>query len=62
LLKERSVDHSRVRWTGKGQIAGADGRGHSVVVDAPPEYSYRALETEPSRLEGLDVDKDGSYT
>lgn len=32
------MDFAKVRWTGKRQFVGVDGAGHSVVMDAKPEY------------------------
>lgn len=32
------MDTARVRLTGKRQFTGVDGAGHSVVMDAKPEY------------------------
>jgi putative redox protein len=32
------MDVARVRWTGKRQFVGTDALGHSVVMDARPEY------------------------
>lgn len=32
------MDQARVRWTGRRQFVGTDAVGHSVVMDAKPEY------------------------
>lgn len=32
------MDEARVRWTTKRQFIGTDGAGHSIVMDAKPEY------------------------
>ncbi|TLM97584.1 MAG: OsmC family protein, partial [Actinobacteria bacterium] len=32
------MNSARIRWTGKRQFVGFDDAGHSVVMDATPEY------------------------
>lgn len=32
------MDEAKVRWTGRRQFVGVDGYGHSIVMDAKPEY------------------------
>ncbi len=51
------MDTARVTWTGKRQFVGTDAVGHSVVMDARPEYKgegsgFRPLELVMQGLAG----------
>lgn len=41
------MDQARVRWTGRRQFVGVDGWGHSIVMDARPEYHGEASGIRP---------------
>lgn len=44
------MDHARVRWTAGRQFVGTDGAGHSVVMDALPEYKGEGSGIRPIEL------------
>lgn len=44
------MDVARVRWTGKRQFVGTDEAGHSVVMDARPEYKGEGSGFRPVEL------------
>ena len=44
------MDTARVRWTGRRQFVGTDGAGHSVVMDAKPEYKGEGSGIRPMEL------------
>lgn len=44
------MDQARVRWTGGRQFVGTDGAGHSVVMDAKPEYKGEGSGIRPIEL------------
>ncbi len=49
------MDHAKVTWTGKRRFVGVDGAGHSVVMDASPEYKGEGSGIRPTEmvLQGL---------
>jgi len=49
-MEESSVDRARVRWTGRRQLVGVDEAGHSVVMDAKPEYKGEGSGIRPVEL------------
>jgi len=44
------MDTARVRWTGKRQFVGTDAAGHSIVMDARPEYKGEGSGIRPMEL------------
>lgn len=44
------MDVARVRLTGRRQLVGVDGAGHSVVMDAKPEYKGEGSGIRPVEL------------
>jgi len=44
------MDIARVKWAGKRQFVGTDGMGHSVVMDARPEYKGEGSGIRPLEL------------
>jgi len=44
------MDIARVKWTGKRQFVGTDGAGHSIVMDAKPEYKGEGSGIRPVEL------------
>lgn len=44
------MDEARVRWTGRRQFVSTDGAGHSVVMDAKPEYKGDGSGVRPMEL------------
>jgi putative redox protein len=44
------LDVARVKWTGKRQFIGTDEAGHSVVMDAMPEYKGEGSGFRPVEL------------
>jgi len=44
------MDTARVRWTGGRQFVGTDAAGHSVVMDAKPEYKGEGSGFRPMEL------------
>jgi len=44
------MDIARVRWCGKRQFVGTDAQGHSVVMDAKPEYKGEGSGIRPVEL------------
>lgn len=41
------MDEARVRWTGRRQFVGMDGAGHTIVMDAKPEYKGEGTGVRP---------------
>jgi putative redox protein len=50
LEEESSVDVARVKLTGRRQFVGTDGKGHSVVMDASPEFKGEGSGFRPVEL------------
>lgn len=44
------MDVARIRWTGGRQFVGTDGAGHSLVMDAKPEYKGEGSGVRPVEL------------
>lgn len=44
------MDEARVRWTGKRQFVSTDGAGHSVIMDAKPEFRGEGSGVRPMEL------------
>lgn len=44
------MDEARIRWTGRRQFVGTDAVGHSVVMDAKPEYNGEGSGIRPLEL------------
>lgn len=44
------MDYARVKWCGGRQFVGTDGYGHSVVMDARPEYKGEGSGFRPVEL------------
>lgn len=44
------MDEARVTWTGKRQFVGVDQAGHSLVMDAKPEYRGEGSGIRPMEL------------
>jgi len=44
------MDIAKVKWAGKRQFVGTDGMGHSVVMDARPEYKGEGSGIRPLEL------------
>lgn len=44
------MDSARIRWTAKRQFVGTDAAGHSVVMDAKPEYKGEGSGIRPVEL------------
>ena len=45
-----STDREHVRWTGGRQMVGSDSAGHSIVMDAPPEYKGAGTGARPAEV------------
>lgn len=44
------MDEARVKWTGRRQFVSTDALGHSVVMDAKPEYKGEGTGVRPMEL------------
>lgn len=44
------MDEARIRWTGRRQFVSTDSAGHSVVMDAKPEYKGEGSGVRPMEL------------